>query len=204
MQFDRAEPVTPAAPPVCARCRGILSGTYYTVVRRSLCSACGELILGVAAPGFDPARFLKATVTAIAAVFVGSGFSWLLAGVFDFWLVTIIAGFLIGFAVRWGGGNRGGRAYQVLAVPMTFVATMAMCVSIVAKREGTLNLDLALRTFLSLIAAPFIGGVQGVLLWLILGVALSQAWRMNRSTAVDVQGPYPLGSTMPPDAKGGV
>jgi hypothetical protein len=92
----------------------------------------------------------------------------------------------------------------VLAVPMTFVATVAMCVSIVAKREGMLNLDLALRTFLSLIAAPFIGGVQGVLLWLILGVALSQAWRMNRSTAVDVQGPYPLGSTMPPDAKGGV
>jgi hypothetical protein len=206
MQFDRAEPVTPAAPPVCARCRGILSGTYYTVVGRSLCSACGRLILGGARPGFDPARFLKASASGIAAVFIGGGVNWLIASHFDVYvgILAFFAAFLVGFAVRWGSGNRGGRAYQVLAVLLTYVATAAMFIPIVAQRAGTLNLGLALQPFWFLIAAPFIIGMQGILLWLILGVAISQAWRVNRSVAVDIRGPYPLGSTMPPDAKGGV
>lgn len=206
MQFDRAEPQTPEAPPVCARCGGILSGTYYAVRGRSLCASCGEALRGGAAQGYNGLRFLKASLTGIAAVFIGGGFNWFVASRWDLYVgwLALLAGVAVGHAVRWGSGNRGGRPYQVLAMLLAYLATAAMFIPVMATREGTLTLSLAMQPLWILLLAPFVSGLQGILLWFILGISMLQAWRLNRSAAVEVRGPYPLGSTLPPQGSGGV
>ncbi len=206
MQFDRAEPLMPAAPPVCGLCSRILSGTYYTFQAKSVCAACGERMKRGAAGPFDRVRFLQALVFGAGAVIVGGGLNWFVASRWDLyvgWLSLLAAG-LVGFAVRLGSRNRGGRPYQFLAVGLSYIATAAMFLPILHQREGTLTLSLVLRPFWILIAAPFINGVQGLLLWSIIGFGLSLSWKVNRSLAVEVRGPFALGSTMPPDGSGGV
>jgi hypothetical protein len=206
MQFDRVEPLTPAAPPVCGSCRGILSGTYFTVQGRSLCAACGLAMKRVAEAPFDPARFLKAAVFGVAAVAVGGGVNALLASRWDLYVgwLSILAAVLVGFAVRLGSGNRGGRPYQVLAAALSYLAMAAMFIPIVQMREGSPGLGRLLSPLWVLLIAPFLNGAQGLLLWLILGVSLLQAWRLNRSSAAGVKGPFALGSALPPDGAAGV
>jgi len=206
MQFDRAEPRTPAAPPVCGGCGRILSGTYYTAQGRSLCAACGAAMKRVAEVPFDPARFLKASIFGLAAVAVGGGVNALLASRWDLYVgwLSILGAVLVGFAVRLGSGNRGGRPYQVLAVALAYLAMAAMFLPIVQMREGSPSLGRLLSPLWILLVAPFLNGAQGMLLWLILGVSLLQAWRMNRSSVINLQGPFALGSAQPPDGRAGV
>ncbi|HUR38479.1 MAG TPA: hypothetical protein VM222_03255 [Planctomycetota bacterium] len=205
MQFDRAEPLNPASPLVCAGCCRVLSGAYYTVQGRSLCAACGAALKRVAEAPFDPARFLKASVFGIAAVAVGGGVNALVASRWDLYVgwLSILAAVLVGFAVRLGSGNRGGRPYQVLAVALAYLAMAAMFIPI-QHREGALTFTRVIQPLWVLLAAPFISGVQGLLLWSILGFSLAQAWRLNRAAPLDLQGPFVLRSTTPPDGSTGV
>lgn len=206
MQFDRVEPLRPAAPPVCGSCSRILSGTYYTAQGRSLCAACGAAMKRAAEAPFDPARFLKASVFGVAAVAVGGGVNAFLASRWDLYVgwLSILAAVLVGFAVRLGSGNRGGRPYQILAVALAYLAMAAMFLPIVQMREGSPSLVRLLSPLWVLLIAPFLNGVQGLLLWLILGVSLLQAWRLNRASVVHLQGPFALESALPPDGAAGV
>jgi hypothetical protein len=206
MQFDRVEPLTPAAPPVCGSCRGILSGTYYTAQGRSLCAACGERVKGPVEGSFDRSRFLKALAYGVGVVAVIGGLNGFVASHWDIsvGLPSLLSSVLVGYAVRRGSGNRGGRPYQILAALLSYLAIAIMFIPLIRLREGSLTLARVLEPLWVLLIAPFLSGTQGLLLWSMFGFALSLSWRLNRSSAAGVKGPFALGSALPPDGAPGV
>jgi hypothetical protein len=206
MQFDRAEPIAPAAPPVCGLCSRSLSGSYYKLQDRSVCGVCVERMQDRTAGGRDSARFLRALLFGVAAGAAGGGLNWFIASRWDLYVgwLSILVGAAVGFAVRLGSGGRGGRAYQVLAVALSYLATAAMFVPIIQRRAGAATIAELLRPLWVLLAAPFINVGQGLLLWSILGFTLTLAWRVNRSLAGDLRGPFVVGTTTPPGGSGGV
>jgi len=205
MQFDRVEPLTPAAPPVCTLCGRILSGTYYSIRGRSACAACGERLKASAADSFDRSRFLKALLFGVGVVAAVGGLNGLIASRWEIsvGLPSLLSSLLVGYAVRRGSGNRGGRPYQILAVLLSYLAIAIMFIPAIRLREGSLTPARVLEPLWLLLIVPFLNGVQGLLLWSMFGFALSLSWRLNRALAVRVLGPFSLGSTMPPDGAAG-
>jgi hypothetical protein len=206
MQFDRAEPLTPAAPPVCVLCGKLLAGTYYSIQGRSACAACGERMKAATADSFDRDRFLKALLLGVGVVAVIGALNGFIASHWDIsvGLPSLLSSILVGYAVRRGSGNRGGRPYQVLAVLLSYLAIAIMFIPAIRLREGSLTLSRALEPLWVLLIAPFLNGTQGLLLWSMFGFALSLSWRLNRTLAVDLRGPFALGPVRPPDGAGGV
>src|SRR3954467_8999261 len=181
MQFDRAEPRTPAAPPACGICGKILSATYYTVQGRSVCAACGERMKSSAGVSFDRSRFLKALAFGVGVVAVIGGLNGIIASHWDIsvGLPSLLSSVLVGYAVRRGSGNRGGRPYQILAVLLSYLAIAIMFIPAIRIREGSLTLARALEPLWVLLIAPFLNGLQGLLLWSMLGFVLSVSWKLN-------------------------
>jgi hypothetical protein len=109
---------------------------------------------------------------------------------------------MVGRAVRRGSGGRGGRGYQVLAVFLTYTAIVA---SYLASALREMDMPGALD-FLALIplsyAMPFLMGFDNVIGWVIIGVSLWEAWRINRRLELAMSGPHAIAVASPPPATG--
>ena len=55
----------------------------------------------------------------------------------EFGLVAILVGYMVGRAVRTGAGNRGGQAYQALAIALTYLAIVSTYVPLIVKDFGS-------------------------------------------------------------------
>jgi hypothetical protein len=124
LQFDRAEFATPAAAAVkCASCSQSIIQSYYEAGGKTICSACREVLANTADSG-GTARFLRALAVGFGAAIVGSIVWWGVrkATGYEIGLISIGIGIGVGRAVRWGGRNRGGWSYQLLAVLLTYAS----------------------------------------------------------------------------------
>ena len=126
LQLDRAE-YAENAPERCAVCGQALGGSYYQVVGRICCAACQERIVAALAGRPGAAGFLRAAAAGLGAAAVGSAifFAVRAATGYQFGLISILVGFLVGKAVHWGCGGRGGWPYQALAVLLTYLAIVS-------------------------------------------------------------------------------
>jgi TM2 domain-containing membrane protein YozV len=119
LQFDRAEPV--AAKPsscTCSRCKTKVTQTYYQFDGAVVCPACCQKVADGLYGGSDFLRFVKASVLGVIAGVIGAVIlSWLQWG-----LIALLVGIIVGVAVRIGSGDRGGWAFQTLAVCITYLA----------------------------------------------------------------------------------
>jgi hypothetical protein len=125
LQFDRAEPVEGTADVfACAFCAMPLFSTYYEVNGKTACEPCRERAEQESGGGAGAGGFLRAALAGCAAAALGSGLYYGVRAVtgYEIGFVSIIVGVLVGGAVRWGTKGRGGRAYQVLAVFLTYMA----------------------------------------------------------------------------------
>jgi len=123
LQFDRAEFTAPVASLTCAACAQPIVQSYYEAGGKTICSTCRELRSG-AMETRSTARFLRALALGLAAAIAGSIVWWgvrKLTG-YEIGLISIGIGIAVGRAVRWGGRNRGGVAYQLLAVALTYLS----------------------------------------------------------------------------------
>jgi len=93
-------------------------------------------------------------------------------------LVGIAAGLLIGYAVRKGARGRGGWRYQTLAMALTCLSIM-----VIAAPVGD-GFEIAL-------VVPFLTGKNDLIGIIVIGVALYEAWKLNRG--VPMSGPFRLG-----------
>jgi hypothetical protein len=71
-----------------------------------------------------------------------------------------------------------------------------------APKLGAAKMTLALAYFLVValiisLAVPFLGGAQNMIGLLIIGIALYEAWKINKGSAIRIAGPFQLG---PPTA----
>jgi hypothetical protein len=193
LQLDRAE-YAENAPERCAACGQALGGSYYEVGGRVCCPSCQERLVAAREGRPGPAGFLLAAAAGLGAAAVGSAiyFAVRAATGYNFGLISILVGFLVGKAVHWGCRGRGGWPYQALAVLLTYLAIVSTYVPWIveaAKQQQTAVPPLQML----LVAAevPFMGGV-GILGWIIIAIGLYEAWKLNLRPPLTVTGPHAL------------
>lgn len=194
LQFDRAESPTHADPRFpCAGCRRTVEDEYYVINGNKVCGACAGALKRQLGDGTPGERLLKAALLGILAALV-SGWLWALFIVKteSMWgFVAIGLGYLVGLAVRKGSGGGGGRAFQALAVALAyagvaFAYSMVFLSGSVKVEEGN---GLMQAVYYAL--APILLLKVDVFTVLWLGIALWEAWRLNRG--VPIAGPFKLG-----------
>ncbi len=116
-----AEPAGAVTVPACALCRQPIASSYFAIADKLLCASCRQLVSG-GPPGSGFVRLLKAGVLGLGAGLVGALIWFAIRRVMnmEIGLVAIAVGFMVGKAVRKGSANRGGPAYQLIAVILTY------------------------------------------------------------------------------------
>jgi hypothetical protein len=122
LQFDRPE-YQPgvAAGVVCTACKQPVVQSYYVANEHVICSSCRERF-GQGTAGSGGGRMVKAVFAGLGVALLG-GAVWYAVAHFmnaEFALLSIAIGYCVGKTIRWASGNRGGRAYQFLAVLLTY------------------------------------------------------------------------------------
>ena len=126
LQFEHAEYVNEEQPAVqCADCGNKIDDTYFQRGEDILCSSCRWAAAGpVEAEGSGSGHYLRAGVYGSLAAAAGTaiyfGIVWVTN--YELSLIAILVGWMVGRAVLVGSGNRGGRAFQVMAVVLTYCA----------------------------------------------------------------------------------
>jgi len=198
LQFDRAEFGT--AGRICTGCQQPIAGDYYDINGTPFCAACTSAIRqahGGTPGGADFARALGAGVGAGA---VGSALYYVIERISGYRLsiLAIAVGFLVGRAVRWGAGGRGGLLYQVLAVVLTYVAIAFSWLPIVLeKSDGSFGVGDLVPLSAFLLALPIRIGLESPFALVVIGIGLWEAWKFTAPVSLAIRGPI---TTMPPAA----
>jgi hypothetical protein len=139
LQFDTAEPAvgrTAAATALsCAVCKNQISTAYYEVNGAVVCASCRGKLNEQLTGGSGSGRFAKAVGLGLLAAAAGSALYYAILALtgYEIGLVAIAVGFLVGKAVNRGSQGRGGRAYQVLAVGLTYFAIVTTYIPFIVK-----------------------------------------------------------------------
>jgi len=126
LQFDRPDFAVQHNAVFCVNCRQSIVQSYYEVNGNMMCSTCREA-LEHGNDGSRAARILKATAAGIGIGAVGALVWWgvrKLTG-YEIGIISIAIGVGVGKAVRWGSRGRGGWAYQLLAIVLTYLSITA-------------------------------------------------------------------------------
>lgn len=191
LQFDKVELTAPAqaAAATCSRCRRPVVDEYFALGRNVICPTCAkDLREG------DGAGFLRALVLGGAAALLGTiaWFAIIKLTKSEFGLLAIGVGLFVGFAVRRGSRALGGWKFQVLAMVLTYGSITASYVPLVM--SGLAGTDASLPIIVGIaLASPFLRGSSNIMGIIIIGIALYEAWKMNRRIAIG--GPFRLGGT---------
>lgn len=128
MQFDHAEYEGESAPvPECGVCHRSIENEYYECNGVLLCEPCRQAVGHALVGGSRVSRFLLATVYGLGAAVAGFAiyFGILKATGYQIGLISVLVGVMVGVAVRKGSNNRGGWAYQLLAMFLVYSAIVA-------------------------------------------------------------------------------
>jgi hypothetical protein len=106
----------------CAQCNTRLRDTYYAMGDKVICSTCRAGVQLVTDSTSGGGRFLRAFCLGVPAAAVGSAIYYAIGALtgYEFGLVAILIGLMVGAAVRYGSRGRGGWVYQSLAVVLTY------------------------------------------------------------------------------------
>ena len=123
LQFERAEFAQGVAL-LCSFCKTPISDAYFQINGQTACPNCRQQV-DTAFPGGNKApRALRALAAGIAAAIAGFLVYWSIRAAtgYEFALVAILIGYMVGVAVRWGAERRGGIFYQLMAVVLTYLS----------------------------------------------------------------------------------
>ena len=212
LQFDRvqplpptaqaAEPAPPATPGVtaCAACAEPITDVYFEANGKIVCPACRDAVATSMSRGPGIVGVIKAIILGIVAGAIGAAVWWgvrKIAKNSEWGIIAIGVGLLVGGAVRYGSGGRGGRGYQVLAVILTYLAVSANYLpdlyTKLQQMHGPIPAPVALvmAAFVA-VQVPFLGGIGNIIGMIIIAFALWEAWQINRPTRLTFNGPYRL------------
>ncbi len=193
LQFERAEFGAAPAARNCTGCHQPIGGHYFDVNGQPFCEACTVSIRQAHGDSPGGAAFGRALGAGLVAGAVGSSLYYLVAKISGYQLsiIAIAVGFLVGRAVRWATGGRGGVIYQVLAVVLTYAAIAFSWVPFLAEREsgrvGVLDIVLQTPAILSL---PIMIGLERPFSLVILGIGLWEAWKFTAPVPLAISGPF--------------
>jgi len=203
----------------CAVCHLPIVNQYFVLgpTKTVICAACRSRDAG-GVGGSKFLRFLKATALGILGGLVGAAiwFAVRRATGYEIGLVAIVVGLLVGFGVHVGSERRGGRGYQFLAIVLTYLAiainygpdvyqeiekgihqqqSASPAAGANPKIDPTVQMILvALLTVPLTLAAPVLAVVSSPISVVIAGIALWEAWKINRARRMGYAGPFTLGA----------
>ena len=132
LQFDRAIPEAApahtsdaaAASMVCASCQTALETDYYSVNSNTVCRTCRVRLLAATETPRGAGPLVRAAALGGVAGVMGAAIYYGVIALtnFEIGLVAIVIGYMVGWAVRKGAGDRGGRRFQILATALTYGA----------------------------------------------------------------------------------
>jgi hypothetical protein len=197
LQFDTAEPTADAATATslaCTLCKKEISTSYYEVNGAVVCASCRDQIHAQLTGGSEGHRFAKAAGLGLLGAAAGSALYYAILALtgYHIGLVAVAVGFLVGKAVNRGSDGRGGRAYQLLAVGLTYLAIATTYVPLIL-RSLPGGPDVA-TLVVNVLAAPVLAGFRSIISLLIFAFALFEAWRINARAQIAVTGPYRVGA----------
>jgi len=220
LQFQHAEPAGPegGAGPTCVACKQPIGDQYYHAQGQVVCPLCAQRIQSgqQAAP---PLSLLRAALygggAALGGCILYSVF--VLVTGFEFALMAILVGFMVGKAIRHASHGLGGRPQQILAVVLTYFAITTSYIPVYisqasknrsaqieqsAANANPKTVEPSVTSFgasvvfqlLIAAAAPFLGlgssGMSGLLSLFIIFIGLHRAWKLTGRTELLVMGPY--------------
>jgi hypothetical protein len=202
LQFDVAEDTNPSATASvelrCTSCSTPLT-SYFDVNGRPMCEACKDSLIAFwnrsHVGTFPPAVFLG-----LCGAAVGAGLFYGIAALtgYSLGLVAIVVGLLVGLGVRRGSGGRGGRPYQALALGLTYLAVCSTYVPMILKVFEERGLSpVPVQVAWIALKLPFLRGTEGIMGLIIIGIALYEAWKVNRQLPLSVNGPLAVGAQRP-------
>ena len=126
LQFERAD-FGAMAPSRCAKCERPLSRSYWGVNGQAVCDGCREALVRLLASGGGFGRFLRASAFGALGGLAGTLVYCVVLALtgYEFSLLAILVGWLVGAGVRAGSRGRGGFAYQALAIVLTYSAIVS-------------------------------------------------------------------------------
>lgn len=188
LDFERAD-FTGQPAGQCVACHQPVATAYYEWKGQTLCMACGLKFLEGRASGQSPASLMQAALFGLLAAVLGAGIYFAVAWLtgYQFGLIAVLVGYLVGSAVRRGSGGLGGPACQVLALVLTYAAIVATYVP-GSGANWTDPSQLA-----QLLLLPLQEGSRSLIGLFIIGIALYEAWRLNQPSGMKVTGPYQVG-----------
>ncbi len=136
LQFDRAEFGTEApATLTCGHCGASIASAYYEAGGKTICERCRYALEAFLESRAGAGGAVKAVLAGVGAAFAGGliYYAVLALSGYEFGLIAIVVGYLVGRAVRWGSGNRGGAFYQAVAVTLTYVAIVGTYVPLIIR-----------------------------------------------------------------------
>jgi hypothetical protein len=133
LQLDRAEFEQPQERAGCAICAKPLERRYFQVNGQSVCTICCGRMKASLEGGSGLKRGLKAVVFGIGATALGTFLYWAILAMtgYEFALIAIVVGLLVGKAVSLGAEGRGGWRYQALAMALTYLSIVGAYVPLI-------------------------------------------------------------------------
>lgn len=231
LQFDQAEVKDVGGDgAICGFCKKAIPHEYHQVNQTTACGTCRQMVEASLAQRPGVTGFLKALGAGSGAAAAGA-LVWFLIARFahmELGIIAIAVGFVVGCAVRWGSGGRGGWLYQLLAIMLTYLSIVTSYMPSIAKgvaqsfhekgshvtqaaqgdvavpanqdntSQAVAQIPPLLWVFVFVIAcaAPFLMGAN-FMGWIIIGIALYEAWKINKREVVQVTGPYAVTATAP-------
>ena len=134
LQFEKAEFDQAETKKIeCAECRDTIINTYFDAGGKTVCLACRDKIEEEQSRGNGVTRFIRALLFGVPAAFLGAGIYYAISALtgYEFGLVAIVIGLMVGAAVRAGSRRKGGWAYQTLAVILTYLAIVSTYIPLI-------------------------------------------------------------------------
>jgi hypothetical protein len=202
LQFDVAEDTSPAATGSselrCTSCSTPLT-SYFDANGKPVCEGCKDALVAFWNRS-HVGTFLPAVALGLCGAAAGAGLFYGIAALtgYSLGLVAIVVGLLVGLGVRRGSGGRGGWPYQALAIGLTYVAVCSTYVPTILKllEERGLTPD-PVRVAWVALKVPFLRGTEGIMGWVIIGIALYEAWKVNKLAPLAIDGPLAVGAPRP-------
>lgn len=186
----------------CHLCDQSIKREYFDLNGSVCCELCKVAVEDEYAGGFDIQDFIKSFMLALPIAALGAGLYYAIAALtgFEFGLIAVLIGWVVGMAIMKGSGGKGGVPYQILAVALTYLAIagtyLPYAMGALDKVDFT---NISAQIFIELVtvlilalAVPFLMGFQNIIGLLIIGFGLYQAWKGTKKIEVNVMGPFDI------------
>jgi hypothetical protein len=203
LQFDKAEYATGDAAAMCAACQTPLTAEYFAINGQSLCPACTSEARRTLESDPGSVGFLRAVAGGIGGGAAGALLYWGVSALsgYQFALIAIVVGWLVGKGIQWGTGGRGSVLYQILAVLLTYLSIAVSYVPDILQSPEATGPAYVIFVVVMTLIAPIVVSFNSIFGAIIIAIGLWEAWKIPRAIVLDVAGPFQapaMAAALPP------